>query len=150
MHSWRPVIRQRWRQLLSNSTRFTGTFQNHDRTPPPHCSQGTNLLTSGGKHGLFLHTHTHICSRSSAVGEWRDKKKKAQKRKEKQFGVGCLVLTRAGSSFWLPELGCHAEWGPKLAVVNWPQLICSLNTAFHLFTPVFEMVLDVFSGFFPR
>lgn len=48
------------------------------------------------------------------------------------------MLTRAGSSFWLPELGCHVEWGPRLAVVNWPQLICSLNAAFCLFTPVLK------------
>jgi len=60
----------------------------------------------------------------------RSKKKKHKKRKEKQFGVGCLLLRRVGSSFWLPELGCHVEWGPRLAMLNWLQLICSLNAAF--------------------
>lgn len=92
-----------------------------------------------------ISSHTHIYA---AGAQWLKNGGIRSTKKEKKNHLE-WVLTRAGSSFWLPELGCHVERGPKLALVNWPQLICSLNTAFRLFTPHSEMVLDVFSGLFP-
>lgn len=143
MYSCHPVIQQRWRQLLSNSARFTGSFQNHDHTHPPRCPQGTNLLTCGGRHGLFLHTH----SRSSAVGERRDTKQ--QKKKQRKtiwsglFGAKksaeLILITWAWVPCWMRAKISHGE----LAAID--LLFECSSLPFHA---SFEMVLDVFFCFF--
>ncbi len=150
MHSWRPVIRQRWVAAVIKQHPFHRNLsESWPHTSSP-LSTGDQLLTCGGSTVSFSYTHTCTPKDAQQLENGGIRRKKHKKREKKTIWSGLFGANKSGEFIWLPELGCHVELGPKLAVVNWPQLICSLNTAFCLITPVFEMVLDVFSGFFPR
>lgn len=140
MHSCRPVIRQRWRQLLSNSARFTGSFQNHDHTPPPRCPQGTNLLTCGGKNCLFLHTHTYT---QQELSGWRDAKQKSLKKKRKTIWSGLFGANKSGELILITWARVPCWMRAKISRGELAAIDLLFECSILPFHASFEMVLDV-------